>query len=267
MRRWGWLAAALLVSATAVAWAGCSSGETRVVVAAGTTLVDGRLLERVTDDYEAVRPGVVVSVVGAPSARALALARAGSADVTVTHDPEREERFIDEGGVAVAAEVFRSRFILAGPEEASRSLEGLDASEALELIAEQGHAFVTRADGSGTYQRERGLWQQAGVDPSGGDWYIETRQGMGLTLQVAAQRGAFVLVEWSVFLTAAEAVDLVDAAVNPVGLENPYRAMAVSGSPVEEASVDFVMWLQSPAGRESVMRANRQLYGVEVFAP
>ena len=105
------------------------------------------------------------------------------------------------------------------------------------------------------------------MDPCGGDWYIETRQGMGLTLQVAAQRGAFVLVEWSVFLTAAEAVDLVDAAVNPVGLENPYRAMAVSGSPVEEASVDFVMWLQSPAGRESVMRANRQLYGVEVFAP
>ena len=238
-----------------------------MVVAAGTTLVDGRILERVTSDFEAARPGVELSVVGAPTARVLALARAGSADVTITHDPEQESIFIAEGGADLAAEVFSSRFILAGPEPLARTLKGLDAVEAFRRIAQGGHLFVSRADGSGTYQRERSIWNQAGTDPIDEKWYLQTRQGMGLTLQVASQRQAFVLVEWSVFLAAGQTSELVDSELDRVGLQNPYRAMAVKGSPVAETSVDFVDWLHSPPGRESVMRANQELYGRQVFKP
>ena len=238
-----------------------------MVVAAGTTLVDGRMLERVVSDYEAQRRGVKVSVVGAPTARALALARSGSVDITITHDPEEEERFIAEGGTELAVEVFSSRFVLAGPPSAAQALEGLSPARAFQQIAEAGHLFVSRADGSGTFQRERLIWRQAGLDPTGRDWYIQTRQGMGLTLQVASQKEAFVLVELSVFLAAKKASGLVDAMVDPTGLDNPYRAMAVKDSPVAEAAEAFVRWLQSPDGRESVGRANLRLYGFEVFEP
>ena len=267
MVRRSWLTAVLAAGLAAGALTGCSSTETRVTVVAGTTLVDGRLLERVTADYEARRPGVRLSVVGAPTARALALAEAGSADVTITHHPALEERFISEGRAEWAAEVFSSRFILAGPPRASGALRGLSAAEAFGRIAEQRQAFVSRADGSGTYQVEREMWDRSGVDPTDREWYVETRQGMGLTLQVASQRDAFVLVELSVFLAAGETTGLVDAALDPAGLDNPYRAMAVKGSPAADEALDFVVWLGSRSGRESVRRANLELYGAQVFEP
>lgn len=244
---------------------GCSQEETRVIVVAGTTLVDGKLLAKVVSDYEEQRHGVQLSVVAAPTARALALAREGSADVTITHDPDREEVLIADGRAELALEVFSSRFILAGPQGADQAFGGLTATQAFRRIADEGSLFVSRADGSGTYQVERGIWEQAGVDPTNQEWYVQTRQGMGLTLQVASQREAFVLVELSVFLTAEEVTGLVDARLDPVGLENPYRAMAVKGSPVMENAVDFVAWLDSKAGRESVNRANLELYGTVVF--
>ncbi len=246
---------------------GCSGAQTRVVVAAGTTLVDGGLLGAMVAEYQAEHADVKLSVVGASTARVLALAEAGSADVTITHDPEQEERFLAEGGAEVAAEVFSSRFILAGPPRLAQELVGLSPEQAFGRIARQGHVFVSRADGSGTYQRERRIWDEAGVDPRGRTWYVETRQGMGLTLQVASQRQGFVLVEWSVFLKAGEATDLVEVRLDPVGLANPYRAMAVNGSPVAREAVDFVAWLESSEGKDAVRRANRQLYGVAVFAP
>lgn len=255
------------LGAAAAGWAGCADAQTRVVVAAGTTLVDGRILERVTSDFEASRPGVELSVVGAPTARVLALARAGSADVTITHDPEQERRFIAEGRAELSADVFSSRFILAGPAPLAGTLNGLGAAEAFRRIAEDGYLFVSRADGSGTYQRESSIWSQVGVDPIDEKWYLQTRQGMGLTLQVASQRQAFVLVEWSVFLAAEGTSELVDSELERVGLQNPYRAMAVKGSPAAEASVDFVDWLESPPGQESVRRASLELYGRQVFEP
>ncbi len=260
-----WLFSVLLMWLAVGGLSGCSSEKTRVVVAAGTTLVDGGLLERVVSDYEARRPQVELSVVGVPTARALALAGAGSADVTITHDPDQEERFVAQGKAELAVEVFSSRFILAGPHQAAQELRGLSASEAFGRIAEEGHLFASRADGSGTFQVEKEMWKKVGVDPTDQEWYIRTGQGMGLTLQVASQREAFVLVELSVFMTAEEAIGLVDVRLDPVGLENPYRAMAVKGSPVTEESLAFVKWLASPNGQESVRRANLDLYGSRVF--
>ncbi len=238
-----------------------------MVVAAGTTLVDGGLLNAVAADYQADHRDVRLSVVGASTARVLALAKAGSADVTITHDPQQEELFIAQGAAEVAAEVFSSRFILVGPSRPARELAGLRPREAFQQIARQGYVFVSRADGSGTYQRERLIWDEAGVDPRGRKWYIETRQGMGLTLQVASQRQGFVLVEWSVFLAAGQSTDLVEVRLAPGRLANPYRAMAVRGSPVAAESVQFVSWLESEEGKDAVRRANQQLYGLAVFQP
>ena len=49
--------------------------------------------------------------------------------------------------------------------------------------------FVSRGDESGTHTKELGLWKTAGIEPAG-DWYIESGQGMGATLQIAAEKAA-----------------------------------------------------------------------------
>lgn len=251
-----------------VAGAACDTGGRRVVVAAGTTLVDSGLIDLLATDFEAAHPGVEVSVVGDASASILELARAGTVDVTLTHAPELEEEFIAEGGSGLTLHVFSSRFILVGPAERVDLVRGSPIEAAFESIAANGWAFVSRADGSGTNLVEEAVWRSIGSIPDEQAWYIETGQGMGPTLQVASERQAFTLSELGSFLTAAASLDLVDAGVvGEASLTNPYRAMVVAGTPAEGAATAFVEWLGSEEGRRSLRDANRRLFGeTNVFA-
>ncbi len=259
MRR---LAAAALVLAAA-----CGPGGERVLVAAGTTLVDSGLLDAVIVEYEAGNPGVELSVVGEATAQTLELGRRGGADLLITHAPGAEQAFVDEGRAARVVEVLRSRFVMVGPAERVTALAGLDPPGALAAIAARGWEFVTRADGSGTHERERELWNLAGIDPGGEPWYTATGQGMGLTLQVADQRAAFTLAEEGTFLAASDVVALVPVQLAPSNLlANPYRAIVVEGGE-EEAAAAFVDWLLRPEGQAAIERANERLFGRKIYSP
>lgn len=256
-----------LIAAVILMLAACSGGVSRLVVGAGTSLVDGGLIDALAADYEAARPGVQVSVVGESTSKVLALAGSGAVDVTITHAPALEAAFEAEGLAAAAATVFSSRFVLVGPPERALMLSGSSVSEAFVRIAGDGLTFVSRADESGTHLVELEIWRETGIDPTGRPWYLETGQGMGLTLQVTSERGGFTLSELGTFLAAGSNLALVDAGVTGSGLVNPYRAMAVRGSLVEEQAVAFVEWLASDEGRDALRRIDRQLFDTTVYEP
>ncbi len=257
------LAAALLVLAAA-----CGPGGDRVLVAAGTTLVDSGLLDALVAEYEAAHPGVELSVVGEATAQVLELGRRGGADLLVTHAPGAEEAFVAEGRASRVAPVLASRFVLVGPPDQAAELAGLDPVAALQAIAGREWEFVSRADGSGTHERERELWALAGVVPDGERWYPSTAQGMGLTLQVADQRRAFTLAEEGTFRSAQDVLGLVIVDLAPSDLlRNPYRAIVVKGAEQEEAAQEFVDWLLSDEGRAAIEQANEDLFGMPVYSP
>lgn len=233
-----------------------------MLVAAGTTLVDSGFIEAVADDFGS-QTGIDVDVLGEATAQVLALARSGSVDVTITHAPDLEADFESDGLASRSETVFSSRFVIAGPP--GIRLSAGDAVGAFREIAALGGPFVGREDGSGTAMVEAGIWAAAGVDGSSQEWYLSTGQGMGLTLQVASERSAFVLAEFGTFLST-ERLDLVDSGVRDPELENPYRAMSVAASDSAGAAT-FVDWLVSPEGRASIKRANQDIFGTEVFVP
>ncbi len=246
----------------------CATRSERVVVAAGTTLVDSGLIDLLASDFEASHPGIDLSVVGDSSASILTLARNGAADVTITHAPSLEAEFLSEGLASLDFEVFSSRFVLVGPEDRVSALSGLPAAEAFRRIVASGDGFVSRAHGSGTNLVEMSIWDLAGIRPEGMEWYLETGQGMGPTLQVASERGYFTLSEYGSFLTARSRLGLVDAGIDRAGLSNPYRAMAVAGSPAQSAAEAFVDWLATAEGQTALAKANATLFGPEVvFEP
>ncbi len=238
-----------------------------MIVAAGTTLVDSGILDAVVAEYERAHPGAELSVVGEATAQVLELGRRGGADLLLTHAPGAEEAFLAEGRAARVEEVLRSSFVLVGPAEHAGALAGLEPAAAFGRIAAEGWAFATRADGSGTHERERELWDLAGVAPDGQPWYAATGQGMGLTLQVADQRDAFTLAEEGTFLAAADVVRLaaMDLARSDL-LANPYRAIVVADGE-EEAASAFVDWLLGPPGRAAIEEASEDLFGGPVFTP
>lgn len=254
MRRF--LAAVLLVLSA------CASQQ-RVIVAAGTTLVDSGLLDAVALEYEAEHPGVEISVVGEATARVLDLGRRGGADVLITHAPQLEAAFVADGLADVYELALLSSFVIVGPDGTGL---GGTASEVFREIAARQMPFVSRADGSGTHETEVRLWSAAGIDPNGEDWYLETGQGMGLTLQVADQRDAVTLSETGTFLAARSSLSLIE--VPATGLpENPYHVIVVADSPDVGAARDFVEWLLSDEGRETIVDLNRRLFGRQVYSP
>ncbi len=256
MRR---LAAVLVIAATTAT--GCSSSG-RVVVAAGTTLVDSRFIERVLAEYETDDR---ISVVGVSSLEALALGDGGSADLLITHLSEAEEAFLVTHPDARQHGVFTSRFLLVGPPDQTVVQEGVSIVEAFRAIGAAEAPFVSRGDGSGTASKEREIWARAGVDPTSSPWYTETGQGMGFTLQVADQRGAFTIVEEGTFLTI-ELISLLPIALEDGRLlTNPYRITLVD-NPAARAEALFT-WVASPAGREAIVAANNELFGEVVYRP
>jgi len=241
----------------------CGSPPDRVIIAAGTTLVDSGFIEAVAGQYEVTHPGIQLSVVGESSAQILNLGKSGTAQVLITHAPEQEAVFLADEHPRISKTVFSSAFVLVGPPGLADTLDGLTTAKAFAQIADRRYGFVSRGDGSGTHEAELNEWPRPGVAPDG-DWYISTGQGMGLSLQVADQRGAFTLSELGAFLGAENLghlvrVDLLDPPTNP------YRITVIeSASP---ASLDFAEWLLGSDGQAAVGRVNEQIFGAVIYQP
>jgi tungstate transport system substrate-binding protein len=252
----------------AVTIAGCGGGGDRLIVAAGTTLVDSGVMDEMAEAYEEYQPGVEVSIVGRATQEVLDLGSRGAADLLITHAPALERDFVAGHPGASAVAVFASRFLLVGPPDRSASLDGMTVVEALHKISDEGWAFVTRADRSGTHERERALWQGAGLVPDGASWYDETGQGMGFSLQVADQKGAFILVEQGTLLAGAGVLRLRPARLvqSEQELANPYTAILPNAEEPGEAA-RFLDWLLSPGGRAALAAANDEIFGTVVFEP
>ncbi|MEN8239450.1 MAG: substrate-binding domain-containing protein [Actinomycetota bacterium] len=247
----------LLVSACA------SSGGDRVVVAAGTTVVDSGLVEYLTAAYVEDGGRGDIDVIALSSQQSLAYATAGNADITITHEKDLLTSFLSETPAAVSSPVFASRFGYVASPDLRFPLPTVESI--LETVASEGIVFASRDDGSGTYSREVAMWNTVGVDPTGEPWYVRTGTGMGDTLLVTDQRGGVTLAEIGAYLAAADELSLVpvDDGSDP-RLVNPYDITVVD-PPGNEAAVEFFAWLTSEPGREAIVSANEELFGTSVY--
>lgn len=255
-----------LVAVLIVAVTGCGAGSDRVIVAAGTTLVDSGLIDGVVAEYEVLNPGVEISVVAEPTSLALELGRRGAADLLVVHASEQEAVFVEQGHDFASRPLVESRFVLVGPPD-DVAVSGILVTEAFSAIASAGRTFVSRGDLSGTHERELSLWAAVGVEPGQQDWYIESGQGMGQTLLIADQRPGFTLAELGAFLEARDALSLVDYQVTGEELVNPYTAYVATAGSNRDGALELLEWLGSPEGTAVIESVNLRLFGEIVYRP
>lgn len=124
------------------------------------------LLGRILPMFTA-QTGIVVRVLALGTGQALAVTARGDADLVLVHDPDAEQRFMDNGHGAKQHEIAWNDFILIGPaEDPARVAGGRDAPAALARIAQARAPFMSRGDNSGTHAQERRLWRAAGMDPA-----------------------------------------------------------------------------------------------------
>ncbi|EMA71828.1 substrate-binding domain-containing protein [Halorubrum distributum] len=169
-----------------------------LTLATATTAYDSGLLPVLNRGY-ADRFGAEVESVVRGTGASLRTARDGDCDVVLVHARPLEDEFIAEGHGINRRRVMVNDFLVVGPPDDPAGVAGAGPVSAFESIADAEATFLSRGDRSGTHIRERRIWDEAGVDP-GGEWYLETGQGMGDTLTTAQRSGAYTLVDRGTFL-------------------------------------------------------------------
>src|SRR5436189_6286455 len=173
-----------------------------ILLATTTSTRDAGLLDSLLPVFER-QTRYAVKVIAVGSGQALAMGRRGDADLVLSHAPEAERALVDSGYFVRRRLVMHNEFLIVGPAGDPAGLRGLsDPVAAVRRIAERRAPFVSRGDQSGTHQREQLFWKRAGFSSiPRNDWYIESGQGMGATLQLADEKHAYTLTDRATYLT------------------------------------------------------------------
>ena len=186
----------VLLCFTAAVCAAAPADELRL--AATTSLDNSGLLEYLLPDFER-RCRCKVRVVAAGSGKALAFGRNGDVDALITHAPEKEKQFVEDGFGLFRRPVMENDFVLVGPpQDPANAGKYADIAEAFQNLAGKGR-FVSRGDDSGTHQKETALWDALGGRPEG-KWYVQAGAGMGRTLLMADELRAYTLSDRGTYL-------------------------------------------------------------------
>lgn len=260
---------------------GCLHQGRQLRIATTTSLYDTGLLDRLEDVYEA-EMGSDLWITSQGSGKAMELARRGDVDLLLVHSPVEEEAFISSGDGLLHRCFAYNRFLLLGPPEDPAGVIGLGAREAfsrIRTLGESGAAgivFVSRGDGSGTHNAELRVWSAAGLDQGRiseheGRWYIETGKGMGESLLIASEKGAYILADAGTYHAYRSNLRLIPILSGDEELLNRYSAIMVNPSRHPHVNAGeaerFVNWLLSEEGGEILATYGVEEYGAALFTP
>jgi tungstate transport system substrate-binding protein len=239
-----------------------------ITVASTTSTEASGLFGHILPAFEE-ETGIHVHVVAVGTGQAIEIARRGDADVLFVHHKPSEEEFIANGHGVKRYPVMYNDFIIVGPGSDPAGIEGMNQAEAaLTKIAEAEAPFASRGDNSGTHKKEMGLWEKAGVEPSG-SWYRETGSGMGQTLNTAAGMNAYALTDRGTWISFDNRQQLELLVEGDPDLFNPYGVMLVSPKQHPHVKAEmgqkFIDWLVSDAGQKAI--ASYRLRGQQLFHP
>ena len=285
------LAACVLMIAVA-AWATYAfwprSGQRVLTISTTTSLYATGFLDHLAEIYKA-RKGVELRFIAVGTGQALEIASHGEADGVLVHAPVLEAKFLAEGHGACRKIIAYNFFIIVGPPDDPAGIRGCDSpTEAFKRIADAGRAgkaiWVSRGDMSGTHVRELQIWNATAREF--GDaydiykhkdewvsqgWYREAGAGMGATLRMANELGAYTLVDTGTYARYRQEglVELVPLVEKGRELLNVYSAIATN--PEKHPGVDFegflelIKFLVSEEGQE--LFAEYKIGGEPAFYP
>jgi tungstate transport system substrate-binding protein len=249
---------------------GVRGGRSPVILSTTTSTQDSGLLDVLVPMFER-QSGYTVKTVAVGTGQALALGARGEADVVLAHAPALEKKYVAEGKMLNRRLVMYNDFVIIGPaDDPARIWSMTSAAQAMKAIAQTGSRFVSRGDNSGTQILEKALWKLAGVEPSS-PWYIESGQGMGLTLGLADERNAYTLTDRGTYLAYQKRLRLPILLQGDRPLLNVYAVMEVNpanGPKVNtvggKAFADFMV----AAETQSVVKTfGVDKYGQPLFVP
>jgi tungstate transport system substrate-binding protein len=247
-----------------------SAAVTELILATTTSTQDSGLLDVLVPAFQKAS-GYQVKTVAVGSGQALTMGQEGNADVLLVHSPAAEKEFMGGGYGVDRRLVMHNDFVVVGPASDPARVKGTKtAVDALKAIAAAQAPFVSRGDNSGTNALEIALWKKAKIAPQGG-WYQESGQGMGATLTIASEKGAYTLTDRATYLAQRSNLDLAILLEGDPALLNIYHVISVN--PVRWPAVNaagataFADFVTSPDGQALIGSFGLEQFGQPLFVP
>jgi tungstate transport system substrate-binding protein len=236
---------------------------------ATTTSTDNSgLLKVLLPKYEA-KCACKLRYVAVGTGAAMKLGENGDADVLLVHARKAEDEFIAKGYGVNRRDVMYNDFVLVGPKSDPAHVRGMkDVLAAMKKLRDSGALFISRGDDSGTNKMELGYWKALGIDPKG-PAYLAVGQGMGQTLTVAGEKGAYTLSDRATYATYKDRTGLEVLVEGDKIMLNPYGVIAVNPQRYPgvnyAGAMDFIEWITSPEGQADI--AAFKPTGAQLFFP
>ncbi len=259
-----------LVILLAVSIVACQKGPKNpdLILATTTSTQDSGLLDELIPVFEK-DTGYKVKVVAVGTGQALQMGQDGNADVLLVHAPSSEKTYMDGGFGSDRRLVMHNDFIIVGPAADPAGIKGTaTAVEAFTKIANAKAPFISRGDKSGTNTMELNLWKKGSITPEG-DWYIESGQGMGATLKIASEKGAYTLTDRATFLANQATLSLEILVEKDNALLNVYHVITVNPAKwpkINQAGAKaFADFLVSKKGQDLIANFGVEKYKQALF--
>lgn len=243
---------------------------TNLILATTTSTQDSGLLEELLIPmFEKDHP-YNVQIIGVGTGQALEMGKQGEADVLLTHAPASEQELVDNGDVTNYKRVMYNDFIVVGPADDPSGIKGKSVEEAFQTLFENNGVFASRGDDSGTHKKELGIWQSIDITPIENENYIETGQGMGNTLQIAAEKKGYVLTDRATYLAQQKNYPDMDIMVEgDDALLNIYHVMQVNPDKNDKINSDgakaFVEFMIDDEVQDAIEEFGKEEYGQSLF--
>ena len=279
--------AIILVLAMVLSFAGCANNQEneaaspaeikgKIILATTTSTKDSGLLDFILPDFT-YKTGWEVDVISVGSGEAMAMGKAGEADVLLVHSPKDEALFIEEGHADADGRfnVMYNDFVIIGSmEDPSGVIEEAnnDAVMAFKAILENESKFISRGDNSGTHKKELAIWASSELVPSG-DWYIEAGAGMGDVITMADEMMAYTIADRATWLNVGKNTQLqIVSEKDPSGiLNNQYGVICVNPDKNDlinaEGAKEFQNWILSDVTQEVIGTYGVEEFGAPLFTP
>lgn len=241
-----------------------------LILATTTSTQDSGLLDVLRPMFEE-QENVNVKTIAVGTGQALEMGKKGEADVLLVHAPAAEQEIVDSGDAINRKRVMYNDFILVGPANDPAGIKGMEVKEAFKQLFDKGAVFISRGDDSGTHKKELGIWESIEVTPADNKGYAETGQGMGNTLQVAAEKQGYVMTDRATYLAQKDNLDLDILVEGDKDLLNIYHVMQVNPEKHDKVNSAgakaFVEFMVSDKTQKAIEEFGQEEYGEPLFFP
>jgi tungstate transport system substrate-binding protein len=253
----------------------------KLLIATTTSLYDTKLLDYLEPKFES-QYNVDIQITSQGTGKAIEIAKKGDADVLLVHSPSQELAFVKDGFGINRRSFASNYFLVVGPSDDPAGIRNMTPENAFTTLLLKGTNktaginFVSRGDASGTHTAEQKIWSNAKFNYTtsvvkSGTWYIEAGKGMGETLQMASEKGAYTFTDEGTYLSYKSNLKLVPVITEGSSLLNIYSVMTVYNDKqsVEKIQManNFVNFLISAQTQADIGNFGVDKYGKALFTP